>query len=357
MLLEQWDRTHDLQPIFKYTGGKRRELGIIDEFIPNFSGRYIEPFVGGGALFWHIKANRYYINDLSTDIINIYKNVQSQNKLFFYYLDKIEEYRQIIIEFTSTTKFKNLSRTFRTNHNMLIRHCQKVLGEILFTDFANSYLFVFLKEIENTVTFKVRFSKSKIYDRNEKINIMATAIHSALYNTIRYIYNFDKDDDTLHTSCYYYLLSFSGLNVMRYNNQNNLSSSYTGFSLNDYNFRARIDYMKDRFVLKKIKNTRIDNMDYKDYLKKIKLNSNDFVFFDPPYDCSNIRYNNTDFTKENHKELKDLIYSLPCKWLMIIKDTNFIRELYSDYVLFNYEKIYSISKDKKRNTHLIVANF
>ena len=40
-----------MNPIIKYTGSKQRELPEIRKYIPEFSGKYIEPFLGGGAVF------------------------------------------------------------------------------------------------------------------------------------------------------------------------------------------------------------------------------------------------------------------------------------------------------------------
>lgn len=39
------------KPILKWAGGKTQMLGIMPK-IPETYGRYIEPFVGGGALFF-----------------------------------------------------------------------------------------------------------------------------------------------------------------------------------------------------------------------------------------------------------------------------------------------------------------
>lgn len=43
------------KPILKWAGGKTQMLGNIMPKIPETYGRYIEPFVGGGALFFFRK--------------------------------------------------------------------------------------------------------------------------------------------------------------------------------------------------------------------------------------------------------------------------------------------------------------
>lgn len=41
------------KPIMKWAGGKTQMLGDIMPKIPQKYGKYIEPFIGGGALFLH----------------------------------------------------------------------------------------------------------------------------------------------------------------------------------------------------------------------------------------------------------------------------------------------------------------
>ena len=40
-----------MKPMIKYRGGKSKEIRNIMWHVPRFTGRYIEPFFGGGALF------------------------------------------------------------------------------------------------------------------------------------------------------------------------------------------------------------------------------------------------------------------------------------------------------------------
>jgi len=49
----------DLKPLFKWTGGKRKEIKIFKEYYPDFikenNFRYIEPFFGGGSVYWSLE--------------------------------------------------------------------------------------------------------------------------------------------------------------------------------------------------------------------------------------------------------------------------------------------------------------
>jgi DNA adenine methylase len=69
-------------PFVKWAGGKTQLLDRLDKLIPKTFDRYFEPFLGGGALFYHlssVKNMRFvaYLSDLNQELINVYKVVKS----------------------------------------------------------------------------------------------------------------------------------------------------------------------------------------------------------------------------------------------------------------------------------------
>ena len=87
---------NDISPFVKWAGGKRQLLPTINENLPKdlINGdikKYIEPFVGGGALLFHLMQRYEFqeiiINDYNTDLINLYRLIKYDvNKL----IDKLE---------------------------------------------------------------------------------------------------------------------------------------------------------------------------------------------------------------------------------------------------------------------------
>ena len=61
-----------MKPLVKYRGGKSKEIPYLIKHIPQYSGRYIEPFFGGGALFFHIEPKKAIINDINSKLISFY---------------------------------------------------------------------------------------------------------------------------------------------------------------------------------------------------------------------------------------------------------------------------------------------
>lgn len=54
-----------MKPILKYRGGKSNEIKFILPHIPKDYETYVEPFVGGGALYFYLEPNKAVINDIN----------------------------------------------------------------------------------------------------------------------------------------------------------------------------------------------------------------------------------------------------------------------------------------------------
>jgi len=59
-------------PVIKWVGGKTKLLPELVARMPVRFGRYFEPFIGGGALFFHVAPNRATLGDSNPDLINLY---------------------------------------------------------------------------------------------------------------------------------------------------------------------------------------------------------------------------------------------------------------------------------------------
>lgn len=65
-------------PFVKWVGGKRQILPEIEKLLPQKITSYYEPFVGGGALLFHIQPKKAVINDLNSELVNLYKVIKEQ---------------------------------------------------------------------------------------------------------------------------------------------------------------------------------------------------------------------------------------------------------------------------------------
>ncbi|MEP2608562.1 MAG: Dam family site-specific DNA-(adenine-N6)-methyltransferase, partial [Cyclobacteriaceae bacterium] len=63
-------------PFLKWAGGKRWLTAQIEEVLPEFSGRYIEPFLGSGAIFFHLQPRASILADANVQLIETYQAIQ-----------------------------------------------------------------------------------------------------------------------------------------------------------------------------------------------------------------------------------------------------------------------------------------
>jgi DNA adenine methylase len=64
----------------RYPGGKSKSLFFLTGFLPQsekITGRYIEPFVGGGSVFLYIQPERAVISDLNKELIDLYRGIKN----------------------------------------------------------------------------------------------------------------------------------------------------------------------------------------------------------------------------------------------------------------------------------------
>ena len=66
-----------MKPLLKWPGGKFREIARFYGMIPPFA-RYIEPFFGGGALYFHLMPERAAINDVRSEERRVGKECRSR---------------------------------------------------------------------------------------------------------------------------------------------------------------------------------------------------------------------------------------------------------------------------------------
>jgi DNA adenine methylase len=67
-------------PFLKWAGGKTQILFEIEKFVPSEFNRYFEPFLGGGAVFFHLTTKNLqftaYLSDTNEELITVYRVVK-----------------------------------------------------------------------------------------------------------------------------------------------------------------------------------------------------------------------------------------------------------------------------------------
>ena len=80
-----------MNPFLKWAGGKRWFVRHYSELFPQEYNRYIEPFLGGGAVFFHLKPNSAILGDSNSDIIDTYKAIKKSWRKVYTALEAHQE--------------------------------------------------------------------------------------------------------------------------------------------------------------------------------------------------------------------------------------------------------------------------
>ncbi len=185
-----------MKPLIKYRGGKSKEIPNITKHIPQFTGRYIEPFFGGGALYFHLEPRNAIINDINSKLMAFYNGVKSDYPNLRKELDEVGKiYESNRKDFD---KLKELHPTDRVNDKnedlyYLIRDMYNGLAEKKYSD-ALIYFFINKTAYSGMIRYNAKGEFNVPYGRYKHLNTsLVSQEHSDLLSKAK-IYNRDYKD-------------------------------------------------------------------------------------------------------------------------------------------------------------------
>ena len=376
--------TRKLSPILKWAGGKEQELKYILPNLPLTKFQdYYEPFVGSGAVYTAVQADKYFINDKSDELITLYRSfTNGDRQLFFKALDEIihnwdllttvieknskffiDTYKKYSTDKIDDTKLKDILFEF------ILTHSDQFNG--MFSTIFNFNIENFIKEIKINLIRKIKRMKEleqlkNLLPDNDILDNIETALKSAFYMHFRHIYNNTKKykiNNAFKSAIFLFIRNFAYSGMFRYNSNGDFNVPYGGIAYNRKNFQKKVDYLRTKELKSLLDNTIIENEDFETFFEKHKPTKNDFVFLDPPYDSEFSTYAKNEFTRKDQERLANyLIKKCKAKWMMIIKNTDFIFDLYNDKGLSiqSFDKTYLVSfmnRNDKNVEHLLITNY
>ena len=107
---------NNLKPIIKWSGGKTDEIKKFISYIPETYSIYLEPFIGGGALYFHLNPERAIINDVHKELIDFYQSIKNGDACEIYNFMKThsndEETYYKVRKYDNTNTLDNAKRFY-----------------------------------------------------------------------------------------------------------------------------------------------------------------------------------------------------------------------------------------------------
>jgi len=230
---------------------------------------------------------------------------------------------------------------------------------------------IFVNEIRRNAKDKMKRMKKIEHDKgilcvDDLHDNIETSFKASIYMYYRTLYNIKdvKKPITLQTALFFFLRNYAYSGMFRFSKNGDFNVPYGGIAYNTKHLRPKIKYYRSERVIEHFAKTEIFNLDFELFLKKYPPTQNDFVFLDPPYDSEFSTYDNNKFDKKEQERLAGyLLNECRGQWLMIIKYTDFIYNLYANHPginIFNFNKEYVVSfmnRNNKSATHLIITNY
>ena len=300
--------TNNLQPFIKWVGGKRR---LMNKIIPYFSDynqtntTYVEPFIGGGAILFHLKPDNAIISDINPNLINVYQMIKRKcEKLIkflkilqeefhnlpnikrqHYYSDKKDEYNKF--------KYMNDLKDFKKMNRRIV--CAGYFIFLNKTGFNGMY------RENNSGIFNIPTG----YEKNKPDK--------------KYEFNFDEE-----------LIE----NISKYFNEKNIKIFCQSYV-------KTLEYVNSKF----------------------EEDDNVIIYLDPPYYPSKTskftNYSKFNFREEEQEELCELFKQ---QHFPIYQSNSFcddIKEMYNDYEIIDLKSMRSIAANKdarKKTKEVLIIN-
>lgn len=367
------DPSPSLTPFIKWPGGKGQELPAIASAAPELSGRFIDPFVGGGSVLLAVPPQvAACVNDACPELIGLYDAGRTRNDevhaslrglaLAWDTLSTLDElWSELGVAFLaeSTSYAQRYLETRATSLQAALSTAGPSVWPSFETRVADELAAKFrrMREVQRDVG-------RMLSDPDLRANVEGS-VRSSFYMTIRARYNaarLEERMDPWRLADFFFLREFAYAAMFRFNRRDEFNVPYGGVTYNRKSLSNKVDVLFGDALAARLRTTTFHRQDFEPFLAAVSPTSADFVFVDPPYDSDFSAYDNRAFTLFDQGRLASALRQIPSRVMVVIKDTPAIRGLYSDprWHVLESDKTYMWtikSRNDRAATHLTITNY
>lgn len=216
---------------FFYVGDKYKLIDELKTFFPARINNYIEPFVGGGSAFMNVEAERYVLNDIDRNIIQLHR----------FLCTKVPQKESFIKSLIDIAKEYGLSCSY--------------IEDIIPADFKTKYPKTYFAKYNSKAYYQMRCDYNSSVERRPEI----------LYLLL--IYGFNR--------------------MLRFNRHNEFNIPVGNVDFN----KNVVDALNNYFEIVKNREIVWKSDDFRVLFNELELHDDDFIYLDPPYLITFSEYN------------------------------------------------------------------
>ena len=353
-----------MDPLLKWPGGKRRELGIILPLVPEHV-RVVEPFAGGAAVSLSLEPADLWLNDIEDKLIDFYERLGAAKPATAQRFRDLGKAWDIVGEEATALSGPIESKSIDAATAAQMFSQRMAAAPAPFDDVAA--LRVLAEKLINDKRGRlVGLGKKKAVPQADQIVQYATALHAAFYTWMRDVFA-PTDPDALCVS-WWFIRELCYGSMFRYNAEGKFNIPYGGASYNNKDLASKIERLLASDISTLFGRARLTALDFRTFWQAYGGGrSDDFLFLDPPYDTEFSDYANRPFGRNDQIDLANLISASPAQTMLIIKRTTFIEDLYSRMAasdsrfvvaLYDHKYGYNVRGRNERSVdHLMITTY
>lgn len=182
-----------MKAMLKYRGGKSKEIPHFLKYIPSYTGRYIEPFLGGGSVFFYLQPKRAIINDLNSSLMTFYKGVRDEYQKVHQELTSLEATYIANRAAFEILKKENPTERVEDKNEQLYYELRDMFNGISHKKYTEAALYYFINKTaySGMIRYNAKGEFNVPYGRYKNFNTqLVTEEHSKLLNQAD-LYNCD----------------------------------------------------------------------------------------------------------------------------------------------------------------------
>lgn len=152
-----------MNPMIKYRGGKSKEIAHIIQNMPKEYSTYIEPFFGGGALYFYLQPEKAIISDINFKLYAFYKEMQEKYPEARIQLDILQNVYENNQKEYEELKEKNPGERVENKNEALYYSMRAAFNHKVETEYLESVIYFFIN--------KTAYSGMIRYNSNGEYNV------------------------------------------------------------------------------------------------------------------------------------------------------------------------------------------